>query len=59
MSPTIKEIDRQIREAKNAARYALTIEEKVPLIQRVKALNEARLIQRRKEIAALNSTCQD
>lgn len=50
MSENIKELDRQIKEAKRAATYALSLDEKVDLIRQVKSLEEQRLKIRKQEI---------
>lgn len=50
MSENIKELDRQIKEVKRAATYALTLDEKIDLIRRVKSLEEQRLKIRKQEI---------
>lgn len=46
----IKELDRQIKEAKRAATYALTLDEKLDCIRRVKSLEKQRLEFRNQEI---------
>lgn len=45
-----REFDRQIKEAKNAAKYALTLDEKLDYIQRVRTLEKQRLEFRKQEI---------
>ena len=39
---TIKEIDEELKEAKRAASYALTLEEKIPLMRRIRYLKKLR-----------------
>lgn len=46
----VKEFDREIKEAKNAACYALTLDEKLNEIKRVKTLESQRLEFRKKWI---------
>lgn len=46
----IKELDRQIKEAKRAASYALTLDEKLDCIRQVKSLEKQRLEIRNQEI---------
>lgn len=50
MSNVIKELDRQIKESKRAASYALTLDEKIDCIRQVKALEKQRLEIRNLEI---------
>ena len=46
----IKEIDRQIKETKNAGKYAFTLKEKLNCISQIKSLEKLRLETRRKQI---------
>ena len=46
----IAAIDREIRQTKGALSYALTLHEKLPLIQRARDLNKKRLATRRQHI---------